>query len=272
MPKKRPFTAKELAERKAFVEKYARKSPQWWEENMNLVFDGVTLTKPPQALTGRQKHAAQSITRMWMKKGETLDSRVHTHNRYGVQFGDKVALWGGFTGGGDFAFCMWTPKPKMKKEEWAARIGKLKKAINDADDDAPARPKVWHDNERFLLNASAYRRAGLSSVRFPPGSGDLNPIETVWARLRKDLASREHADLKRGKVLSIAQFKARAKQLLNSYAKRAPGARWNYYQKLARGMKALRRASLWGRPIGGVCVKQHDLPCCPTHSLATAPS
>ena len=85
MPKKRPFTAKELAERKAFVEKYARKSPQWWEENMNLVFDGVTLTKAPQALTGRQKHAAQSITRMWMKKGETLDSRVHTHNRYGVQ-------------------------------------------------------------------------------------------------------------------------------------------------------------------------------------------
>ena len=78
--------------------------------------------------------------------------------------------------------------------------------------------------------------------------------------------------MKRGKVLSIAQFKARAKQLLNSYAKRAPGARWNYYQKLARGMKALRRASLWGRPIGGVCVKQHDLPCCPTHSLATAPS
>ena len=60
MPKKRPFTAKELAGRKAFVERYARKSPQWWEDNMNLVFDGVTLTKPPRALTGRQKHAAQS--------------------------------------------------------------------------------------------------------------------------------------------------------------------------------------------------------------------
>ena len=45
MPKKRPFTAKELAERKAFVEKYARKSPQWWEENMNLGWHAACYTK-----------------------------------------------------------------------------------------------------------------------------------------------------------------------------------------------------------------------------------
>ena len=101
---------------------------------------------------------------------------------------------------------------------------------------------------------------------------DEPPSAAVTATGQGTVVAGHHLHGVGGHVLSIAQFKARAMQLLNSYAKRAPGARWNYYQKLARGMKALRRASLWGRPIGGVCVKQHDLPCCPTHSLATAPS
>ena len=42
---------------------------------------------------------------------------------------------------------------------------------------------------KLLLCPDAYRRAGLVQVRFPPNSGDLDPIETVWAQLRKDLAS-----------------------------------------------------------------------------------
>ena len=33
-------------------------------------------------------------------------------------------------------------------------------------------------------------------MRLPPNSGDLNPIETVWAKLRKDLAKREFEGLK----------------------------------------------------------------------------
>ena len=35
-------------------------------------------------------------------------------------------------------------------------------------------------------------------------SGDLNPIETVWARLRRDLAVREMADLKAGGAKAVA--------------------------------------------------------------------
>jgi hypothetical protein len=58
---------------------------------------------------------------------------------------------------------------------------------------------VWHDNERFLLQPDVYAEHGLELVRFPPSSGDLNPIETVWAWLRKDLAHREMTDLTAGK-------------------------------------------------------------------------
>ena len=81
-----------------------------------------------------------------------------------------------------------------------------------------ASSKMWHDNERFLINPPVYRDHGLQSVRFPPSSGDLNPIENVWAHLRRDMSSREMDDLRVGKYLTVAQYRQRVAQLLNSYA------------------------------------------------------
>ena len=87
----------------------------------------------------------------------------------------------------------------------------------------------------FLLYISALAcRAGLQSVRFPPNSGDLNPIETVWARLRHDLSTRERGDLTAGRTLSTGQFKLRVSQLLTSYSERKVGERFNYYERLLR--------------------------------------
>ena len=74
--------------------------------------------------------------------------------------------------------------------------------------------------------------------RFPPNSGDLKPIVTVWARLRHDLSTREREDLKEGRALSTGQFKLRVSQLLTSYSERKAGERFNYYERLLRGMPA----------------------------------
>ena len=64
----------------------------------------------------------------------------------------------------------------------ADRIPNLKRAVDAADEPRrTVRAKIWHDNEKFLLQPALYRSWGLQSVRFPPNSGDLNPIETVWA-------------------------------------------------------------------------------------------
>ena len=98
--RKSPLTKKQMEQRKAWVTRYIHKSSLWWKQNMHLIFDGVTLTKAPKALDARQKPAAQSIRHMWMKKNEKMDPALHTYNRYGVQLGDKVPLWGGFTGDG----------------------------------------------------------------------------------------------------------------------------------------------------------------------------
>ena len=197
------------------------------------MFDGVTLTKAPKPLHARAKHAAQSIRHMWMRKGERLDPELHTLNRYGVQLGDKVPLWGGFTGAGEFTLRLWTPKPKMNKAEWARHAPALRRATMRTPG---ACSKIWHDNEGFLLNLQVYRKNGMQSVRFPPCSGDLNPIETVWARLRADLNKREMEDLHAGRHSTVTQYRQRVAQLLTSYTVPTEGQEYSFLQRLVRGM------------------------------------
>ena len=63
-------------------------------------------------------------------------------------------------------------------------------------------------------------------------------IETVWAKLRKDLAVREFDDLRQDKIITVQQFKQRVAQLLHSYSLPGPGEEYSYLEKLVRGMPA----------------------------------
>ena len=99
---------------------------------------------------------------------------------------------------------------------------------------------------------SVYRDHGLQSVRFPPSSGDFNPIENVWAHLRRDLSSREMDDLRVGKYLTVAQYRQRVAQLLNSNAVPVQGQTHSFLQRLVHGMPrrlAKSRANKYG-PCG----------------------
>ena len=69
VPKIRGLSAAELEKRKAFVDEHWQRPASWWEGNMNLVIDGVTLTMPPKPLTSRQRHMAQSIKHTCMLQG-----------------------------------------------------------------------------------------------------------------------------------------------------------------------------------------------------------
>ena len=90
--KKSPLTPKQLKVRKVWVKRHLNKSPTWWVQNMHLIFDGVTLTKAPKNLDLRQKHAAQSIRHMWMKKTEKMDPTLHTYNRYSLLQQKRLGL------------------------------------------------------------------------------------------------------------------------------------------------------------------------------------
>ena len=240
VPRVRGLTAEELRKRKVWIDKHADYDSAWWTNNMNLVLDGVTLTMPPRPLSARERHAAQSIRHMWVKDGERVSEKMLTYNRYGVQLGTKVPFWGGFTGRGRFALRLFTPRPKMVKEEWQAKVPAVKRAIDEVAEPRQTKvAKIWHDNEQFLkAAASHYRRHGMAMQNFPPNSGDLNPIETVWAWLRRDLAGLEQKDLEAGRVLTVTQFRRRVTLTLRAYEKPKDGERFSRLEKLVRGMPA----------------------------------
>ena len=175
VPKVTPLAARHIAKRKIFVDKYIDRSVAWWKANMSLIIDGVTLTRPPRNLNGRQKHAAQNVAFMWMRSNEKFSREVHTFNRYGVQLGVKVPLWGGFTGSGKFALRLWTQTSKMQAPQWAKHVRALRKAIDSAAVRRPGLPhsayKVWQDNEGFLQQPKVYKQHGLQLVNFPRTAG-----------------------------------------------------------------------------------------------------
>ena len=229
VPKRSQLTEAQLVARKVFVDAHVDKPAGWWRQHFGLVLDGVTLTKAPKPLSKREKHAAQAIKHMWVKDGEALDNSLHTYNRYGVQLGEKVPLWGGFTGQGKFTLKLWTVRPKLDKQLWAGHIGAgVKRAASGKT--------IWHDNEKFLKQPQVYASHGLTMKCFPPNSGDLNPIETVWAWLRTELARREMSDLDTGKTISAQQFRQRTSQILQSFEVPRPGERLSRLERLIAGM------------------------------------
>ena len=233
----------QLKQRKAFVDAYISRSAAWWRQHMGLVLDGVTLTRAPKPLNAKEKHAAQAIKHMWVRRGETLDNSLHTYNRYGVQLGHKVPFWGGFTGTGIFTLRLWTERPKLDKEAWAAHIGtSVKRAASGRN--------IWHDNEAFLKQPGVYSKRQLTMKCFPPNSGDLNPIENVWAWLRHELAKREMSDIAQGRTLTAAQFRKRASQILTSFSEAPPSGGKSRLEKLIDGMPqrlARCRANKYGK-------------------------
>ena len=59
LPKARGFSPEELEKRKAWIDQHIKYSSEWWEKNMNLVLDGVTLTMAPKPLSARERHGTR---------------------------------------------------------------------------------------------------------------------------------------------------------------------------------------------------------------------
>ena len=81
LPRVRGLSKAELDKRQMFVDAHINHPPSWWQEQMSLVFDGVTLTKAPASLNQRQRHVAQSITHNWIKDGEQVCQRRYIHGQ-----------------------------------------------------------------------------------------------------------------------------------------------------------------------------------------------
>ena len=145
------------------------------------------------------------------------------HDPYPFQIpADRIVpLWVGLSEGG-FAIVTFHRKRKFTTSEWCRTVGsKLKKAIEAVKPVQRAGP--WHvlcDNESFLHTRPSVRAtqaAGVKIWRMPASSPDLNPVEKMWAWLRRKIRALDCEDLRKKRPpIGKTAFKARVRGILAS--------------------------------------------------------
>ena len=106
----------------------------------------------------------------------------------------------------------------------------------------------------FFKIGSKQSRQGFAPFRLMPNNGDFNPIETVWAQLRKDFAKRKFEDFKHDTNIIAQHFKQRLAQILHSYDLESSGEEHSYLGKQVQGIPA--RLSKCRKNKYGPCGKQ----------------
>ena len=230
---KRKYSAKRQGERLQFAKAVLRLTKAKLREKLCLAMDGVVLSLPPRDATDRANYCAHGDTHMWRLPSEAACVDLAGHDPYPFQIpADRVVpLWGGLSEGG-FAIVTFHQKRKFTTEEWCrtVRSGKLKKAIEALKPVQPAGP--WHvlcDNESFLHTSRSVRAtqaAGVRIWRMPASSPDLNPVEKMWAWLRRKIRALDCEDLRKKRPpIGNTAFKARVRNILASKTAQTVAAR-----------------------------------------------
>ena len=240
---KRRYSAAQRAQRMAFAKKVLALSARRLRERLSFAMDGVVLALPPVDPTDRWNFCRYGNDHMWRKRSEGLRPALSGNDPYGKQVPLPRALpmWGGCSAGG-FAPVVFHKTKKLKVAEWqkAVASGKLAKAIKALKPVKPTGPwLVLCDNESFLrakVVSQAHKESRVTLWHIPAKSPDLNPVERVWAWLRKKLRAMDLEDAsKKRKVLSKAAYRARVRRVLKT--KKAQGVA----AKCAKGLRAVCR-------------------------------
>ena len=240
---KRRYSAAQRTQRMAFAKKVLALSARRLRERLSFAMDGVVLALPPVDPTDRWNYCRHGNDHMWRKRSEGLRPGLSGDDPYGKQVPLPRALpmWGGCSAGG-FAPVVFHKTKKLKVAEWQKVVasGKLATAIKALKPVKRRGPwSVLCDNESFLRAKAvsrAHKESGVTLWKIPAKSPDLNPVERVWAWLRKKLRAMDLADAsKRRKVLSKAAYRTRVRRVLKTKKAQAVAA------NCAKGLRAVCR-------------------------------
>ena len=221
---KRQYSAAAKAARMAFAKKMLGKSVGDLRRRFSFAMDGIVLAMPPVDPTDRVNFCRQGEDRMWRKASEGLSPALAGDDPFGKQvpLGRAVPMWGGCSAKG-FAPVLFHKTKKVSIAEWKSAVdaGKLEKALKAAKSQkCGERWLVLCDNESFLRAAAvsaAHKRSGVKLLKMPAKSPDLNPVDRVWAWLRRKLRAMDLADaMAKRRVLSKAKCTERVKRVLKS--------------------------------------------------------
>ena len=221
---KRKYSPARKRERVRFAQA-VRLSAAQLREKLALSMDGVILSIPPRDATDRANYCAHGDSHMWRRRGEAGLEKLAGQDPYPQQVAQHrlVPFWGGLSQGG-FSIITFHKARKLTTAAWCRMVadGKLTRAIQAL---APVRPrgpwKILCDNESFLHTAAskhAMAAEGITAWRVPAGSPDLNPVEKMWAWLRKRLHALDRENLRRRRPpIGVTALKARIRSVLASH-------------------------------------------------------
>ena len=140
----------------------------------------------------------------------------------------------------------------MKNDEWidgALKTGKLLAAVRKLQPGRHVGPRrLICDGEKFLRAKACktyYRKNGLELKVLPAKSPDLNPIESFWGWLRREMRLRDLEDLRKKRAaLGKLAWKKRLRNVLKTKkAQDVAKAKWSSFKKVCQEVKKKKGAA-----------------------------
>ena len=201
-----PFTEEHLRRRLSFAEGYANWSEEKWDTV--LFTDEARIEQGPHG-------------RVWVQRptGQALNPREMTRKR---SHPPSVAMWECFSaaGVGDIHLFQGSLYAVDLRRIYAEHL-------------VPSALRFWPRGQWWLLHDGDKRHAseevttwlfnkGVQSLEWPPYSPDLNPIENVWADLKRRVEQRNPADIKQLEAVVKEEWKHTDPALLARLAHSMP--------------------------------------------------
>ena len=221
---KRLYTKKQKEARVRFAKKVLSLSRKDLRSKLSLAMDGTVVPMPPADATDRINFCRHGDECMWRKPSESfspnLSGKDDYHNQ--VPLHRAVPLWGGCSEGG-LAVVTFHKRKKLTVDEWVRAVtsGKLSGAICQVKPVSRRGPwEVLCDNEAFMKSKASTKACKAANVKLwhiPAYSPDLNPIERVWAWLKRKLRLMDLDDATRNRPpLGKMAYRARIRNVMKS--------------------------------------------------------
>ena len=241
---KRRYSKEDRAKRMAFAIRFANMSQKALSKYITFAMDGVILTYPQDDHTERMNYCLAGETHMWRKRSEAAMPQLAGDDPYADQVpaARALPLWGAISARG-FREIIIHKNKKLNKVEWlddALCGGKLLAAVRElkaTGSEAPSR--LLCDNEGFLeakVSKAYYKKKKISLLHNSARSPDLNPIESFWGWLRRQLRLRELEAIRLGRrALGKNAYKAMLRRFLRTKkAQDVAKAKWSAFKKVCK--------------------------------------
>ena len=240
---KRKYSKPAMRARTRFATPIASMSQAAIDEHITFATDGLIITMPPTDPLERLNYCMHGVTHMYRKDNEAASPALAGEDPYAekVPLSRAIPLWGEISSSG-FQAITFHPNKKLDRFQWKEVIkqGKLMQVVRNLQPGRHVGPRrILCDNESFLnakIIRPLYKKNHIRLMPIPAHSPDLNPIESFWSWLRRELRRRDLEDLRLKKpALTKTQYRRRVQEVIRTVkAQKVAKAKFQNLRKVCK--------------------------------------